>query len=81
MNSYRNIESYLANNHLSRNEVVESIADASLTLLLFVNEGLAENSGELQVKDVIKLSEPLHTLYGIITEVNESISSQRPENV
>ena len=76
MNSYRNIESYLAHNHLSRHEVVESIADAALTLLLFVDE-----HSPFEVSDIMKLSDPLHTLYGLITEVNESINPQKPESV
>lgn len=80
MNSYRNIESYLTHNHLSRHEVVEGIADAALTLLLFVDERVVDKCSNLQVRDIMKLSEPLHHLFGIMTEVNESINPQKPEN-
>ena len=75
MNNYRNLDDYLAAKHLQRNEVIESVAEAALTLLLFV-----DGSSGFECKDIMRLSEPLHTLYGIMSEVNEDISKVKPEN-
>ena len=62
MEKYRSLNEYLAAKHLQRNEVIESVAEAALTILHFVDE-----CSPLEVRDVMKLSEPLHTLYGIMS--------------
>ena len=64
MEFYRNLDEYMAAKHLQRNEVIESVAEAALTILQFVDERC-----EFEVKDIMKLSEPLHTLYDIVTKV------------
>ena len=76
MEKYRSLNEYMAAKHLQRNDVIESVAEAALTLLLFVDE-----HSPFEVSDIMKLSKPLHTLYGLITEVNESINPQKPESV
>ena len=76
MEYYRNLKEYMEATHQTKSDIIEDIADAALTLLLFVDEG-----SELEFKDIVKLSEPLHTLHNIVTKVNESINPQRPESV
>ena len=74
MNSYRNLNEYLEANHQAKGDVIESVAEAALTLLMFVDE-----HSPFEVSDIMKLSEPLHTLYGIMSEVNEDISNVKPQ--
>lgn len=74
MVKYKDINEYLIANNQTRNDVIQSIAESALTILLFVDE-----HSELEVSDVKKLSEPLHVLYGLVTEVNEGINPQKPE--
>ena len=76
MEKFRSINEYLEATHQTRNDVINGIAESALTILMFVDE-----HSELEVSDVMKLSEPLHVLYGLVTEVNESINPQKPESV
>lgn len=75
MNSYRNLNEYLEANGQARRDVIEGITEAALTLLSFVEVG-----SSLEVRDIVKLSEPLLILYGIMSKVNENVSKVRQEN-
>ena len=75
MRKYRSINEYLEATFQTRNDVINSIAESALTILMFVDE-----HSPFETSDIMNLSQPLHTLYSIMTEVNESINPQKPEN-
>lgn len=74
MVKYKDINEYLIANNQTRNDVIQSIAESALTILMYVDE-----VSQLEIKDIMRLSEPLHVLYGLVTEVNEGINPQKPE--
>lgn len=74
MEYYRSINEYLEATLQTRNDVINSIAESALTILMFVDE-----HSPFETSDIMKLSEPLQTLYRIVTEVNENINPQKPE--
>ena len=49
MEKYRSLNEYMAAKHLQRNDVIESVAEAALTLLLFVDEHT-----QFEVSDIMK---------------------------
>ena len=75
MEKYRSIKEYLEATHQTRNDVINGIAESALTILMFVDE-----HSPFETSDIMNLSQPLQTLYSIMTEVNESINPQKPEN-
>lgn len=74
MEKYRSINEYLEATLQTRKDVIVSVTEAALTLLMFVDE-----HSPFETSDIMKLSEPLQTLYRIVTEVNENINPQKPE--
>lgn len=74
MEKYRSINEYMEAKHQTRNDVIQRIAESALTILMFVDE-----HSPFEISDIMKLSEPLQILYGLVTEVNEDINPQKPE--
>ena len=68
MKSYRNLSEFLKATNQTRNDIMAGILDAVLVLLLSLDD-----DGRLEIRDIMKISEPLHTLYMIVNEVNEDI--------
>ena len=76
MKYYRNLSEYLEEKHQTRGGIMTNIAEAALTILMYVDA-----RGTLDVSDIMKLSAPLQTLFDIVEEVNEDVSKVNPESV
>ncbi len=60
----RDLNSYLESRHMSHAEVFTYIAEAYITLFDIVVE-----NEDIELSDILKISIPLKTLYGIVASV------------